>query len=195
MDEPMSDSHFRKMALMYKFRDFFIPRSKILSEIDIKRGFVILDYGCGPGSYSVVAARLVGETGKVYALDIHPLAIEKVKTAASKKGLTNVETIQSDGATGLDSESVDVVLLCDILHHLSERDAVLKELYRVLKPKGKVFLSVFFSEGEPYAEGRSFFYQPSCFLERVSESGFRHRLRGKMAYHYQHNWYVLEKDG
>ena len=136
MDQPMSDSHFRKMALTYKFRDFFIPRSKILSEIDIKRGFRVLDYGCGSGSYSVVAARLVGETGKVYALDIHPLAIEKVKAAASKKRLTNIETIQSDCATGLESESVDVVLLCDILHHLSERDAVLKELYRVLKPEG-----------------------------------------------------------
>ena len=136
MDEPMSDSHFRKMCWMYKFRDFFIPRSKILSEIDIKRGFVILDYGCGPGSYSVVAARLVGETGKVYALDIHPLAIEKVKATASRKGLTNVEAIQSDCATGLENESVDVVLLCDILHHLGERDATLKELHRVLKPEG-----------------------------------------------------------
>lgn len=136
MDQPMSDSHFRKMALTYKFRDFFVPRSKILSEVDIKRGFRVLDYGCGPGSYSMVAARLVGQTGKVYALDMHPLAIQKVKAVASKKGLPHIETIQSDCATGLESESVDVVLLCDILHHLSEPDAILKELHRVLKPEG-----------------------------------------------------------
>jgi ubiquinone/menaquinone biosynthesis C-methylase UbiE len=136
MDTPMEDSHFKTMCLMYKFRDFFLPRKNILRELDIKPGFHILDYGCGPGSYSIVAARLVGSTGKVYALDVHPLAIQRVGSAASRKGLTNIETIQSDCATGLEDESIDVVFLYDILHHLSEPDAVLGELHRVLKPSG-----------------------------------------------------------
>jgi ubiquinone/menaquinone biosynthesis C-methylase UbiE len=121
---------------MYKFRDLFLPRKNVLKEVDIKPGFHILDYGCGPGSYSIVAARLVGSTGKVYALDVHPLAIQRVGNAASRKGLTNIETIQSDCATGLGDESIDVVFLYDILHHLSEPDAVLEEMHRVLKPSG-----------------------------------------------------------
>lgn len=136
MDKPMEDSHFKTLCLMYKFRDFFKPRRKILEETDIKPGFHILDYGCGPGSYSIVAAKLVGTIGKVYALDIHPLAAQRIQKLASNKGLTNVETIQSDCATGLENESIDLVLLCDILHDLSEPDAVLKELHRVLKPNG-----------------------------------------------------------
>lgn len=136
MDTPMEDSHFKTLCLMYKFRDFFLPRKNILRELDIKPGFHILDYGCGPGSYSIVAARLVGSAGKVYALDVHPLAIQRVKAAASNKGLTNIETIQSDCATGLEDESIDVAFLYDILHDLSEPDAVLGELHRVLKPSG-----------------------------------------------------------
>jgi ubiquinone/menaquinone biosynthesis C-methylase UbiE len=132
----MEDSHFRTMCLMYKFRDLFLPRRKILRELDIKPDFRILDFGCGPGSYSMVAARLVGDSGKVFALDIHPLAIQRVEKSASRKGLTNIETIQSDCATGLRDESIDAAFLYDILHHLSEPDAVLGELHRVLKPEG-----------------------------------------------------------
>ncbi|MGB7061095.1 MAG: class I SAM-dependent methyltransferase [Candidatus Zixiibacteriota bacterium] len=136
MDEPTPDSHFKTMCFMYKFRDLFLPRKNVLKEVDIKPGFHILDYGCGPGSYSIVAARLVGDSGKVYALDVHPLAIQRVGNAASKKGLKNIETIQSDCATGLGDESIDIAFLYDILHHLSEPDAVLGELHRVLKPSG-----------------------------------------------------------
>jgi len=79
---------------------------------------------------------LVGESGKVYALDINPLAIQKVQGITSKKQLANVETILSDCQTGLPDNSLDVVLLYDIFHHLSDPDVVLKELYRVLKPDG-----------------------------------------------------------
>jgi len=136
MDTPMEDSHFRTMRLMYKFRDFFLPRKKILRELEIKPGFQILDFGCGPGSYSMVAARLAGDSGRVFALDIHPLAIQQVEKSASRKGLTNIETIQSDCATGLGDESIEVAFLYDILHHLSEPEAVLGELHRVLKPDG-----------------------------------------------------------
>ena len=114
----------------------FLPRENVLLEVGIKPGFSILDYGCGPGSYTIIAAKLAGERGKVYALDIHPLAIQQVKNMSEKKKLANVETILSDYATGLPDQSVDVVLLYDTLHGLSEQDAVLAELHRVLKPDG-----------------------------------------------------------
>ena len=136
MDKPMPNLFFRIMSSIFKVRDFLRPRREILKEMEIKPGFHILDYGCGPGSYSVIAAELVGPEGKVYALDIHPLAIQSVQNAASKKNLTNVETICSDCATGLENSSIDVVLLNDILHDLSDPNAVLEELYRVLKPGG-----------------------------------------------------------
>ena len=136
MDKPMSNFDFKLMFLGYRFRDFSLPRKNILKEVGIKPGFYVLDYGCGPGSYIIPLAELVGESGKIYALDIHPLAIQKVKDIASKKQLTNVETILSDCQTGLPDNTLDAVLLYDAFHHLSDPDVVLKELHRVLKPDG-----------------------------------------------------------
>jgi ubiquinone/menaquinone biosynthesis C-methylase UbiE len=136
MDKPMSNFDFQFMSVGYKFRDFFSPRLNILKEVGIKPGFNVLDFGCGPGSYIIPLVKLVGESGKIYALDIHPLAIQKVKDIASKKQLKNVETILSDCQTGLLDNSLDAVLLYDAFHHLSNPDMVLKELHRILKPDG-----------------------------------------------------------
>ena len=127
---------FNMMSLWFKIRDLLSPPSIILSEVDIKPGFCVLDYGCGPGSYTIVAAELVGPSGTVYAVDINPLAVQRVERIAGKKGLSNIETIRTECATGVDSAKVDVVLLYDTYHDLEDADAVLKELHRVLKPNG-----------------------------------------------------------
>jgi len=136
MDKPMTNFHFKFMSSGYKFRDFFLSRMDILKEVGIKPGFHLLDYGCGPGSYIIAAVELVGKSGKIYALDIHPLAIQRVQNITSKRQLTNVKTICSDCKTGLPNDSIDVILLYDIFHELNNPNAVLEELHRVLKPKG-----------------------------------------------------------
>jgi ubiquinone/menaquinone biosynthesis C-methylase UbiE len=132
----MSGVWFRLMALEFRIRYFLNPRDEVLNEVGMKRGFSVLDYGCGPGGYVLPACKLVGETGRLYALDINPLAIKMVKKLVKKKGLKNVETILSDCATGLPSESVDAVLLYDVFHDLEDQKAVLEELHRVLKQNG-----------------------------------------------------------
>ena len=136
MAKPMPNFGFKLMSFSFKFRDFFLPCKNVLMEVGIKPGLHVLDYGCGSGSYIIPLAELVGKSGKIYALDIHPLAIQRVESIAVKKQLTNVETICSDCKTGLPDNSVDVVLLYDTLHDLSEPDKVLEELHRVLKPSG-----------------------------------------------------------
>ena len=141
MEKRMTDLGFRGMSLAFKFRDLFSPRGKILEEVGIEPGFTVLDYGCGSGSYVVATAELVGKSGKVFALDIQPLAVRKVRQLASKKQLDNVEAIQSDCQTGLPDGSVDVALLYDTFHKLDEPDAVLGELNRVLRPGGVLSFS------------------------------------------------------
>ncbi|MFC2007616.1 class I SAM-dependent methyltransferase [Chloroflexota bacterium] len=136
MDKPMSNLSFRGMSWLIKLRDIYRPRENILAEAGIKPGFQVLDYGCGPGSYVFAAAPLVGESGRIYALDIHPVAVKRVGNIAARKRLTNIETILSDCATGLPDKSMDIVLLYDILHLLANPDEVLAELYRVLCTEG-----------------------------------------------------------
>jgi len=125
---------FAVMAFFFKFRDLFMPPREFLNEAGIKPGSHVLDFGCGPGSYTFVASRLVGKDGKVYALDIHPSAIKRVKRVAEKRGLSNIEAIYTDCWTGLEEGSVDFVLLYDIFHHLSDPDSVMKEFNRIMKP-------------------------------------------------------------
>jgi ubiquinone/menaquinone biosynthesis C-methylase UbiE len=127
---------FRVMAFSFKIRDFFRPRKDIVKEVGIKEGFRVLDYGCGSGNYVTAVAELVGKSGKIYALDINPLAIKMVKKIAVNKQLPNVETILSDCKTGLPDDSIDVVLLYDTFHDLSDPNMALEELHRVLKPNG-----------------------------------------------------------
>jgi len=124
------------MSLTYRFRDLLVPRKKVLDEVGIRPGFHVLDYGCGPGAYVAAVTELVGASGRIYALDIHPLAIQMVEKVASEKQLNNVKTICSDCKTELPDGSIDVVLLYDTLHTFSSPDVVLKELHRVLKQDG-----------------------------------------------------------
>ena len=166
----MRNLAFRFMSFGFVFRDLFSPRRNILNEVGIRPGFHILDYGCGPGSYSIVAAEMVGATGKVHALDIHPLAVRRVQDVASKKHLTNIEAIHSDCATGLPSNSVDVVLLYDTFHALTKKSGVLEELHRVLKPNGILsFSDHHMKENE--------------IVSKVTEGGlFRLSTKGKRTY-------------
>ncbi|MBN1427771.1 MAG: class I SAM-dependent methyltransferase [Anaerolineae bacterium] len=124
------------MTLIFKLRDWWRPRDPILRETGIRPDSMVLDFGCGPGSYTLLAAREMVTEGRVYALDIQPMAVRHVQAEAARQGLSNVEMIQSDCATGLPDASIDVILLYDIFHMLSFSNKILTELKRVLKPDG-----------------------------------------------------------
>lgn len=123
------------LGLRDKFGIPFKPEKEI-NKLDLKEGQKILEYGCGIGSYTFPAAKLVGERGKVYALDKQPLAIKKIEEKARREGFRNVDTILSDEDTGLPDESVDIVLLYGVLPEIERRKSLLGESYRVLKPDG-----------------------------------------------------------
>jgi ubiquinone/menaquinone biosynthesis C-methylase UbiE len=137
----MSELDFKVMAFFFKIRDFFRPRRDIVKEVGLKEGFRVLDFGCGPGGYVSAVAELIGQSGKIFALDINPFAIQMVKKLAVKKELSNVQTILSDCETGLPDESIDVVLLYDAFHDFANPNAVLEELHRVLKANGVLSFS------------------------------------------------------
>jgi ubiquinone/menaquinone biosynthesis C-methylase UbiE len=127
---------FKLMCLAFKIRDFISPRINVLKEVEINPGDRVLDYGCGSGSYIVPLLSMIGMSGEIFALDIHPLAIKSVKDIALKNKSQNVKTIHSNCDTGLPDQSVDVVLLYDTYHALNNPDEVLREINRILKAKG-----------------------------------------------------------
>lgn len=123
------------LGLRDKFGIPFKPE-KELNKFNIKEGQKILDYGCGIGSYTLPSANLVGEEGKVYALDKQLLAIKRIEERAKKEAFCNIDTILSDKHTGLPDRSIDVVLLYGVLPEIEDKEPLIRELYRVLKPNG-----------------------------------------------------------
>lgn len=130
---------FAIMKTILTLRSIFKKPERTLREVGLQKGQTVLDYGCGIGSFSIPAAKMVGDDGVVYALDIHHRAIKAVEKEIKKKRFSNVKTILSDRDTGLPDESVDIVLLYDVLQMISEKEKLLEELHRVLKSGGILF--------------------------------------------------------
>ncbi len=137
------------MSFFFKIRDKFHPPLEKIRKAHVKTGDIVLDYGCGSGSYTISAVEEIGPNGKIFAADIHPLALIKVRKRAGKKGYTNIETIQTDCATGLDDEIIDKIICFDVLHGIPNKIDILKEFYRVLKPNSTLSIDDHhMSEGE-----------------------------------------------
>ena len=132
----MNNLAFVTTALWFRLRDLLSPPRDALRDVDTQPGFQVLDYGCGPGSHAIAGAGLAGQSGRVYAVDVNPLARQYIRSVAARRGLSNISTIQTDCATGLARGEVDVVFLYETYHDLAEPDRVLQELHRVLKPSG-----------------------------------------------------------
>jgi ubiquinone/menaquinone biosynthesis C-methylase UbiE len=132
--KPMSNAMFKLISLTAAVFYRFMNLSRRLQKSGVRGDQTVMDFGCGSGHFTIAAARMVGNNGKVYALDVHPLAIEAVKRKAANEGLSNVRTILSDRDTGLPDESVDVVLLYRTFHLVDDKQGLLDELHRVLKP-------------------------------------------------------------
>lgn len=118
----------------------------VLRELGIKEGMEILDFGCGSGIYSLIASRIVGRKGKIYALDYDKEPLQELTTKIQAQNITNIEIIKTSGdiAIPLKDNFLDGVLVYDVYHLLNEeaRTDLLKEIYRILKNKVG-FLSYF----------------------------------------------------
>jgi ubiquinone/menaquinone biosynthesis C-methylase UbiE len=130
--------HFKMMSLVHEtlyglFRDPY----KALNAAGLEPGQKVLEAGCGPGFFTVPAARIVGEGGSVLALDINPLAVERVQRKVAQEGVTNVKTVLADAAqTGLPGQGFDLIFLFGLAHPIGSMDGILSELHRLLKPGG-----------------------------------------------------------
>lgn len=114
---------------------------KALDLIGIQPGMTVADVGAGTGYMTLRIARRVGPTGKVYANDIQPVMLERLTENARKADLTNIETVLgSEGDPKLPAGSIDLVVMVDVYHELSEPQDMLDNIRKSLKPNGRLAL-------------------------------------------------------
>lgn len=140
--EKMSDMGFRGMCFLFKVVDFLTPHVKErVEKFGIEEGMTVVDYGCGPGRYAVKFAKMVGENGRVYAVDIHELAIEAVNKRIREDSLKNVEPILIQGYNStLPDDVADVVCAIDMFFVIKNPAEFLAELKRIVKNDGMLVI-------------------------------------------------------
>lgn len=135
--------------------DWLVRPERVLEEdperavrmLGLKPGMKVADIGAGVGYYSLKIAAEVGPTGKVFATDIQPGMIERLRANIAKAGLKNIEPVLStEAATGLPDHSVDLMILVDVYHEFSQPRTMIQGLKRALKPDGRLVLFEFRKE-------------------------------------------------
>ncbi len=128
---------------MFMILNFSNPEKNI-EYLHLKEGDVVADFGSGSGHYIYPVSEAVGESGKVYAVDIQKDLLMKLQKDVLQKGLVNVETVWGDaeviGGSKLQTGVIDVVIASNILFQVEDRVGLVNECQRVLKSDGKVYL-------------------------------------------------------
>src|SRR5256885_13492531 len=115
----------------------------------------VLDLGSGAGTDSLIAAQMVGEQGHVTGIDMTQQMLAKARTAAAEMGASNVEFVESEAERlPFPDESFDVVISNGVIDLIPDKDAVLPELFRALKPGGRIQIADVTIQNPVSAEGR-----------------------------------------
>ncbi len=111
----------------------------ILQQAGLKKGMIMVDLGCNDGYFSIPAASIVKETGKILGIDIDEIAVKRLKDTASENNLLNIYTFISSAEDFLPGENfVDLILLSTVLHDFSDPLKVLRNANKMLKTTGKL---------------------------------------------------------
>lgn len=120
---------------------------QMLAALKIEPGMTVADVGAGVGYHSLMLAQRVGPKGLVYATDVQPQMLRMLRTRAAAARIRNVKTVlctQDD--PGLPEGRIDLILMVDVYHEVSDPEATLRGLYKALKPGGRLVLVEFRAE-------------------------------------------------
>lgn len=122
----------------------FLNPARALYAAKLHDGMRVADFGAGSGFFTRAAARMVGGSGLVWAVDVHQDLLPRIKNLALQEGLRNVEVIhgnvEASKGSHLPEENFDLVIVANVLFAAEHKDAVIKEARRVLRKGGRLLL-------------------------------------------------------
>ncbi|HTV81087.1 MAG TPA: class I SAM-dependent methyltransferase [Acidobacteriaceae bacterium] len=131
-------------------RKNWLPPREILACLGLQAGWTVADIGAGTGYFTLPIAAALGSAGHVFAADVAPEMLARLREKIAEAAVPNVECVEAEAsATTLPSASCDCVLLANIWHEFDDHSAVLAEMGRVLRPGGQITLLDWRPDVEP----------------------------------------------
>jgi ubiquinone/menaquinone biosynthesis C-methylase UbiE len=117
----------------------FIKPQNVVAQMGLKAGHAVADFGSGSGFYANAAAQIVGNTGKVLAVDVQQAKLTATFSAGSQQGNKNIQIVQAnldEPLQNIPEASCDAVIMASVLHEVNNRPMLLQNAYKVLKTGG-----------------------------------------------------------
>jgi arsenite methyltransferase len=147
---------------------------RVVKALGLRPGESVADLGAGSGYFTVRLAKAVGPSGKVFAVDINPGMLAHIRQRAKEEGLKNLTTVLADPHDPkLPARSVDLIFICDTLHHITDRGSYYPLLARALKPGGRLVDVDFQKRPLPLGPPLGMKIARSALIEEVKPAGFR----------------------
>lgn len=161
----------------------------VFNELKLKEGDSFLDLGCGAGDYSLYAARLIGNSGIVYALDVQKEILHSLAEEAALQKLKNIRTKISNinNPLALVDDCIDVCFIATVLHTLElvkVGDKLFNEIRRVLKPQGRLAIIELKKEDMPFGPPMHKRHSPEELEEIIRPAGFERLNYVDLGYNY-----------
>ncbi len=157
-------------------REIYDFRKEIVEACKLKPGMAVADIGAGTGLLTRMFSPVVGDKGKVYAVDIAQKFLDHIKKTCADKGITNVAYVRCTATSvELAAKSIDMAFICDTYHHFEFPYKTMASIHKALKPGGQVILIDFHrikGESSDWVMNHVRAGQ-EVFTKEIEESGFK----------------------
>jgi ubiquinone/menaquinone biosynthesis C-methylase UbiE len=169
--------------------NFTDPRSHI-DTLGLNPGDVVVDLGAGSGSYALIVGEVVTPRGTLYAVDLNHDLLTRLKKDAIDKGLTNIDIVWGDieikNGVKLHDHIADALLLCNTLFMTEDKQGLLQEIKRLLKPRGKILVVEWSDSHSGVGPHKDHVFPETAAKQLFIENGFTlSHLSDDTSYHYR----------
>ena len=161
----------------------FGPKKTIMDPADVLRtvgvhqGSVVADFGSGVGFFAMPAAIMVGNEGKIWAVDVNENFLESLSKKTEESGFNNIQTVLADleklGSTKISDASCDLVLIFNVMHQASGKKEIMEEAKRIIKLGGRLVIIDWNKEESPLGPDQAIRVAPEILKEIAASLGFK----------------------